>query len=76
MAVGGFSTELGRRVGRTGAHRNRSRRRRSGVRDPFGLINPGPIKIWIERADGQIETGSRTTDAISTEEDAPNAGAD
>ena len=43
---------------------------------PFGLINPGPIKIWIERADGQSEVGSRTTDAISTEEDAPNAGAD
>ena len=43
---------------------------------PFGLINPGPIKIWIERSDGQIEVGSRTTDAISTEEDAPNAGAD
>jgi len=43
---------------------------------PFGLINPGPIKIWIERSDGQIEAGLRTTDAISTEEDAPNAGAD
>ena len=43
---------------------------------PFGLINPGPIKIWIERADGQSEVGSRTTAAISTEEDAPNAGAD
>lgn len=43
---------------------------------PFGLINPGPIKIWIERADGQSEVGARTTDAISTEEDAPNAGAD
>jgi hypothetical protein len=28
---------------------------------PFGLINPGPIKIWIERSDGQIEVGSRTT---------------
>lgn len=43
---------------------------------PFGLINPGPIKIWIERADGQGEAGLRTTEAISTEEDAPNAGAD
>ena len=43
---------------------------------PFGLINPGPIKIWIERADGQIDVGPRTTDAISTDEDAPNAGAD
>ena len=43
---------------------------------PFGLINPGLIKIWIERSDGQIEAGLRTTDAISTEEDAPNAGAD
>jgi transglutaminase-like putative cysteine protease len=43
---------------------------------PFGQINPGPIKIWIERADGQSEVGPRTTDAISTEEDAPNAGAD
>jgi transglutaminase-like putative cysteine protease len=43
---------------------------------PFGLINPGPIKIWVERSDGQIELGQRTTDAISTEEDAPNAGAD
>jgi transglutaminase-like putative cysteine protease len=43
---------------------------------PFGLIEPGPIKIRIERADGQTETGQRTTEAISTEEDAPNAGAD
>lgn len=43
---------------------------------PFGLINPGPIKIWIERTDGEGEGGLRTTDAISTEEDAPNAGAD
>ena len=42
----------------------------------FGVMTPGPIKILIERADGQIEAGPRTTDAISTEELAPNAGAD
>ncbi|PNG27405.1 transglutaminase-like domain-containing protein [Methylocella silvestris] len=42
---------------------------------PFGLIEPGPIKIWIERTDGVMETGPRTTDAIRTEEDAPHAGA-
>jgi hypothetical protein len=37
---------------------------------PFGLINPGPIKIWIERSDGQIEVD------LCAEEDAANAGAD
>jgi len=42
----------------------------------FGVMTPGPIKISIERADGQIQAGPRTTDAISTEELAPNAGAD
>lgn len=43
---------------------------------PFGNMTPGPIRIWIERADGQPEPQPRTTDAISTEEPAPNAGAD
>lgn len=43
---------------------------------PFGWMEPGPIKIWIERAHGHPEMDPRTTDAISTEEPAPNAGAD
>jgi transglutaminase-like putative cysteine protease len=43
---------------------------------PFGLIEAGPVKITIEHADGSPETPGRTTDAISTEEPAPNAGAD
>ncbi|MFC7053272.1 transglutaminase family protein [Hansschlegelia quercus] len=42
---------------------------------PFGLMEAGPINIWIERADGEPEPTPRTTDAISTEEPAPNAGA-
>jgi transglutaminase-like putative cysteine protease len=42
---------------------------------PFGEMEPGPIRIWIERADGAPELSERTTDAISTEEPAPNAGA-
>jgi transglutaminase-like putative cysteine protease len=41
----------------------------------FGRIEAGPIKIWIERADGKPDSSPRTTDAISTEEPAPNAGA-
>ena len=40
----------------------------------FGVMTPGPIKISIERADGQIQAGPRTTDAISTDELAPNVG--
>lgn len=43
---------------------------------PFGHMEAGLINIWIERADGQPEPQPRTTDAISTEEPAPNAGAD
>lgn len=43
---------------------------------PFGDFEPGPIKINIEHADGSPELPGRTTDAISTEEPAPNAGAD
>lgn len=43
---------------------------------PFGDFEPGPIKISIEHADGSPEAPGRTTDAISTEEPAPNAGAD
>jgi transglutaminase-like putative cysteine protease len=43
---------------------------------PFGEIAAGPVKITIEHADGSPELPGRTTDAISTEEPAPNAGAD
>jgi transglutaminase-like putative cysteine protease len=43
---------------------------------PFGEMEPGPVKITIEHADGSMELPGRTTDAISTEEPAPNAGAD
>jgi transglutaminase-like putative cysteine protease len=42
---------------------------------PFGEMEPGPVKITIEHADGSTEVPGRTTDAISTEEPAPNAGA-
>lgn len=35
---------------------------------PFGNMQPGPIRIWIERADGQPEPEPRTTDAISTQD--------
>lgn len=42
---------------------------------PFGDIEPGPVKITIEHADGSAELPGRTSDAISTEEPAPNAGA-
>ncbi len=42
---------------------------------PFGEMEPGPVKITIEHADGSPEQPGRTTDAISTEEPAPNAGA-
>lgn len=34
---------------------------------PFGKMEPGPIKIWIARADGLPEPQPRTTDAISTD---------
>jgi transglutaminase-like putative cysteine protease len=43
---------------------------------PFGEMEAGPVKITIEHADGSPERPGRTTDAISTEEPAPNAGAD
>ena len=42
---------------------------------PFGPMEPGPVRIMIEHADGSPEQPGRTTDAISTEEPAPNAGA-
>jgi len=42
---------------------------------PFGEIEAGPVKIMIEHSDGSPELPGRTTDAISTEEPAPNAGA-
>jgi transglutaminase-like putative cysteine protease len=42
---------------------------------PFGEMEAGPVKITIEHADGSPELPRRTTDAISTEEPAPNAGA-
>jgi len=41
----------------------------------FGDIDEGPIKITIDHADGSVEALGRTVDAISTEEPAPNAGA-
>jgi transglutaminase-like putative cysteine protease len=42
---------------------------------PFGQMEPGPIEITIEHADGSSELTERTVDAISTEEPAPDAGA-
>ncbi len=42
---------------------------------PFGSIQEGPVRITIAHADGTPELPGRTTDAISTEEPAPNAGA-
>lgn len=41
---------------------------------PFGEIEAGPVKITIEHADGSDSSAQRTTDAISTEEPAPDAG--
>ena len=43
---------------------------------PFGgEVDCGPVEIFIEPVDGGAAAGIRTTDAISTEEPAPNAGA-
>jgi transglutaminase-like putative cysteine protease len=42
---------------------------------PFGEMEPGPVRITIERADGLPEHSHRTIDAISTEEPAPHGGA-
>lgn len=42
---------------------------------PFGEMEAGPVKITIDHADGSLELPGRTTDAISTEEPAANAGA-
>lgn len=42
---------------------------------PFGEMEAGPVLITIEHADRSPELPGRTTDAISTEEPAPNAGA-
>lgn len=42
---------------------------------PFGEMEAGPVVITIEHADGTPELPGRTTEAISTEEPAPNAGA-
>lgn len=42
---------------------------------PFGEMEAGPVVITIEHADGTPELPGRTTDATSTEEPAPNAGA-
>ena len=42
---------------------------------PFGEMEAGPVLITIEHADGSLELPGRTTDAISTEQPAPNAGA-
>ncbi|WP_152047307.1 transglutaminase-like domain-containing protein [Aureimonas psammosilenae] len=42
---------------------------------PFGEMQPGPVRITIQHADGSPEAPGRTVDAISTEEPAPHAGA-
>lgn len=42
---------------------------------PFGEMEAGPVLITIDRADGTPEPPARTSEAISTEEPAPNAGA-
>jgi transglutaminase-like putative cysteine protease len=42
----------------------------------FGEMEAGPISITITRTDGLLAQPERTTDAISTEEPAPHAGAD
>jgi len=42
---------------------------------PFGEMEPGLVLITIDRADGTPEPPVRTSEAISTEEPAPNAGA-
>jgi hypothetical protein len=35
---------------------------------PFGLMQAGPIKVWIERADGLPKSTPRTIDAISVQD--------
>jgi transglutaminase-like putative cysteine protease len=42
---------------------------------PYGDYEPGAVNITIDRLDGLAPSSDRTTDAISTEEPAPNAGA-
>jgi transglutaminase-like putative cysteine protease len=42
---------------------------------PYGDMKPTGMDITIEHADGAPEVGGRTSDAISTEESASNAGA-
>lgn len=43
---------------------------------PFGgEVDCGAVEIFISRTDGPERSAARTTDAISTEEPAPNAGA-
>lgn len=42
---------------------------------PFGQMKPTGMTIRISRADGEPPPAERTTDAISTEEPAPDAGA-
>jgi ethanolamine ammonia-lyase large subunit len=49
--------------------------RRARLRHQLGQAGEDPMEIRITRADGAPEAGPRTTDAISTEEPAPNAGA-
>ena len=43
---------------------------------PFGDVGFGPVSITIEHVDGALEAPGYTVDAISTEEPAPDAGAD
>ena len=43
---------------------------------PFGEMDAGAVKITIDRVDGSRVSPERTTDAVSTEEPAPNAGAE
>jgi transglutaminase-like putative cysteine protease len=42
---------------------------------PYGVFDPGMIRITIDPVDTSLDLSRRTTDAISTEEPAPNAGA-
>ncbi|MDC7675965.1 transglutaminase-like domain-containing protein [Asticcacaulis machinosus] len=43
---------------------------------PFGgIVDCGPVEVTMQRADGSPEPFERTTQAISTEEPAPHAGA-
>ena len=38
---------------------------------PFGEMEPGPVTVFMERADGKPEMGERPSEAIATDGDAP-----